>query len=131
MGICCVTQETQTKALGQHRGVGWYGRWDGEGGGWEAQEEGDTHRYTYGWRVLMCGRNQHNMVIILQLKINKLRKKQLWNTKYALCCKIYQRNTQGHSWAQEATTCRVALPRGRGGARLKGWVSFSGGEGGG
>ena len=75
MGICCVTQETQTKALGQHRGVGWCGRWDGEGGGWEAQEEGDTHKYTYGWRVLMCGRNQHNMVFILQLKINKLRKK--------------------------------------------------------
>ena len=102
-----MTQETQTKPLGQHRGVGWGGRWDGEGGGWEAQEEGDTHRYTYGWPVLMCGRNQHNMVIILQLIEEK---KQLWNMKYALCCMLYQRNTQGHSWAQKATMCRLALP---------------------
>ena len=80
----------------------------------------------------MCGRNQHNIVILLQLKINKLRKKiQLWNTKCALCYMLCRRNTQGHGWAQKAIACRVALPGGRGGERLKGWVSFSGGEGGG
>ena len=29
MGICCVTQETQTGALYQRRGVGWGERWEG------------------------------------------------------------------------------------------------------
>ena len=29
MGICCVSQETQTGALYQPRGVGWGGRWEG------------------------------------------------------------------------------------------------------
>ena len=32
--------------------------------------------YNYDWSMLMYGRNQHNTVIILQLKINKLRKKR-------------------------------------------------------
>ena len=30
--------------------------------------------YTYGWSILLYGRKQHNIVIILQLKITKLRK---------------------------------------------------------
>jgi len=34
MGICCMTQETQTGALYQPRGVGW-------GDGWEVQKGGD------------------------------------------------------------------------------------------
>ena len=42
--------------------------WDGVGDGKEAQEEGDM--YTYNWAMLVHGRNQHNIVIILQLKIN-------------------------------------------------------------
>ena len=29
MGICCISQETQTGALCQPRGVGWEGRWEG------------------------------------------------------------------------------------------------------
>ena len=29
MGICCMTQETQTGALHQPRGVGWGGRLEG------------------------------------------------------------------------------------------------------
>ena len=32
MGICCMTQGTQPRGLGQPRGVGWGGRWKGEGG---------------------------------------------------------------------------------------------------
>ena len=32
--------------------------------------------YTYGWSMLMYDRNQHNIVIILQLKIHTLRKKK-------------------------------------------------------
>ena len=31
MGICCMTQETQTGALNQPRGVGWGGRFKREG----------------------------------------------------------------------------------------------------
>ena len=37
-GICCVTQETQTAALYQPRGVGWGGRWEGD-----SKERGDIH----------------------------------------------------------------------------------------
>ena len=42
--------------------------WDGVGGGREAREGRDM--YTSGRSRLMYGRNQHNIVIILQLKIN-------------------------------------------------------------
>ena len=34
--------------------------WDGVGGGREVLEEGGV--YTYGWFMLMYGRNQHNTV---------------------------------------------------------------------
>ena len=48
--------------------------WDGVGGGREfLQERG--YMCIYGWSMLMYGWNQHNIVITLQLKINKLRKK--------------------------------------------------------
>ena len=49
------------------RGMGWGGR--REGG-----SRGRGHMYTYDWAMLMYGKTQHNIVIILQLKINKLRK---------------------------------------------------------
>jgi len=39
MGICCMSQETQT--LCQPRGVGWSGRWEAGAGGKE-------YMYTYG-----------------------------------------------------------------------------------
>ena len=41
--------------------------WDGEGGGRGVQDRG--HMYTYGPFMLMYGRNHHNIVIILQLKL--------------------------------------------------------------
>ena len=41
--------------------------WDGEG-----CSKGRGHMYTYGWFMLMYGRNHHNIVIILQLKIKKI-----------------------------------------------------------
>ena len=31
MGICCMTQGTQSGGLEKPRGVGWGGRWEGEG----------------------------------------------------------------------------------------------------
>ena len=42
---------------------------------WEGGSRGRGHMYTYGWFILMYGRNQHNSVIILQLKINEFLKK--------------------------------------------------------
>ena len=62
-----MTQGTQMGPLWQHRRVGWGERWEE---GWR----GRGHMYTYGWTMLMYGRNQHNIVIILKLKINKEKK---------------------------------------------------------
>ena len=59
-----MTQGTKTRALWQPSVVGWGGRWEGGSRGiWRV--------YTYSWSILMYGRNQHNIVIILQLKIKK------------------------------------------------------------
>ena len=41
MGICYITQGTQTGALCQPRGVGWGGRWEG-------RSRGRGQMYTYG-----------------------------------------------------------------------------------
>ena len=41
VGICCMTQGTQTRALGQPRGVGWGKRW-------ERGSRGRGHMYTQG-----------------------------------------------------------------------------------
>ena len=41
MGICCMTQETQTGCLYQPRGVGW-------GGIWEGGSKGRGYMYSYG-----------------------------------------------------------------------------------
>ena len=55
------TQETQTEPLWQPRGVGQGGR--------EARERGDMCIPMTA--MLMYGRNQHRIVIVLQLKIRK------------------------------------------------------------
>ena len=41
MGICCMAQETQIRALYQPRGVGWKERW-------ERGSKGRGYMYTYG-----------------------------------------------------------------------------------
>ena len=41
MGIYCMSQETQTGALCQPRGVGWGGRWEGG-------SKGRGYMYNYG-----------------------------------------------------------------------------------
>ena len=41
VGVCCVTQETQTRALRQPRGMHW-------GGSWEGDSRGRAYIYTYG-----------------------------------------------------------------------------------
>ena len=41
--------------------------WDGEGSGKGAQVHGE-HMYTHDWFMSMCGKNDYNIVINLQLK---------------------------------------------------------------
>ena len=63
MGICCMSQGTQTGALYQPRGVGWGGRFKREG------------TYVYLWLIhadVWQKSTQYCRVIILQLKIKKL-----------------------------------------------------------
>ena len=65
MGICCMSQGTQTGALYQPRGLGRGGRWEGCSGG-------RGRVYTYGGFMLRYDRKQQNCkAIILQLNINK------------------------------------------------------------
>ena len=54
-------KELGKKKKKEPRGVGW-------GGMWEGGLRGREHMYTYGWFMLMYGRNQHN--IIKQLSSN-------------------------------------------------------------
>ena len=61
-GFTIVDAIQNTHALWQPRGVGWGERWEGD--------SRRRHMYTYGWFILMYARNQHNIVIILQSKIN-------------------------------------------------------------
>ena len=51
MGICCMTQGTQTGPLRQ-----------AEGWGWEGGPEGRGHGCTYGWFLLMYDRKPQNSV---------------------------------------------------------------------
>ena len=55
MRICCMGQETQTRALYQPRGVGWGGRWEGV-------TIGRGYIYTYGLFMLRFDRKQQNSV---------------------------------------------------------------------
>ena len=60
MEICCMSQGTQTGTLQQPRGVR-------KGGRREGGSRGKRHRYTYGYFMAMCGRNQTNTVKQLSL----------------------------------------------------------------
>ena len=62
MEICCISQETQTGALNQPRGVGCGERW-------EEVSKGRGHMYTYGWFMLRFDRKQQNSA--KQLSFNK------------------------------------------------------------
>jgi len=56
-----MNQGTQARLCDNLEGLGWGGR--GEGG-----SRRGGHSDTYGSAMLMCGRNQHNIVIILKNK---------------------------------------------------------------
>ena len=65
MGICCMSQGTQTGALYQPRGVEWGGRWEGEGS--RARE----HMHIHAWLIHVEVRQKttkFSRAIILQLK---------------------------------------------------------------
>ena len=55
MGLCCMSQGTQTGTLSQPRGVGCGGKSEGV-----SREKG--HMYTYGWFMLIFVRKQQNYV---------------------------------------------------------------------
>ena len=55
VGSCCMSQRAWRGALWQPWGVRWGGRW-------EASSRWRGHVHTYGWFMLMCGRNQHTIV---------------------------------------------------------------------
>ena len=55
MGICGMTQETQTGTLWQSRRVRWGGRWEGGLGG-------RGHGCIYGWFLFMYDRKPQNSV---------------------------------------------------------------------
>ena len=52
---CFIAQETQTGALYQPRGVGWWGRW-------ERVSKGRGYMYTYGWFILRFDSKQKKSV---------------------------------------------------------------------
>ena len=64
MGICYVTQETQTGVLYQPREVGWRERW-------ERVSKGRGYMYTYGWFMLGFNRKQNKTNSVKQLSLNK------------------------------------------------------------
>ena len=55
VGICCMTQGTQTGVLGQSRRVGWGERWEGSSGG-------RGHGFNYGGFLLMYDRKPQHSV---------------------------------------------------------------------
>ena len=73
MGICCMSQETQTGALYQPRGVGWGGRWEGG-----SKERG--YMYTNGWFMLRFDRKKSVKQLSFNLKINKFNLEKKKNT---------------------------------------------------
>ena len=73
MGLRCMTQETQTGALYQPRGMGWGGRWEGG-------SKGRGYMYTYGLFMLRFDRKQQNSIKQLLSIKNKLKKKKVLPT---------------------------------------------------
>ena len=66
MGICCMTQGTQTGALWQFRRVGWEGRWKGGLGG-------RGHGCTYGLFLLIYDWKPQNSVKLSILQWKKFK----------------------------------------------------------
>ena len=88
MGICCVSQETQTGALYQPRGVGWGGRW-------ERASEGRGYVCTYGWFMLRFYRKQNS---VKQLSFNKkiiLKNLTFLNSELAVSCSMKEKRLFG------------------------------------
>jgi len=83
LGICYVTQGTQT-------GLCNYLEWWNRMGDREGVSKGRGHKYTYGCSMLIYGRNQQSILVILQLKINERTERKENINKVSL---VNKRNT--------------------------------------
>ena len=91
MAICCMSQETQTGALDQPRGVGWGGRWEGGSNGeiyvylclihvdiWQKTSKSLKQLYFYNYTIILFqlkkikGKKKGNMYKISYQHISKL-----------------------------------------------------------
>ena len=121
MGICCVSQRTQTGAMYQSRGVGWKGRWQGG-------SRGREYMYVYLWLThveVWQKTAKFYKAIILQLK-NKLikeRKINKYNTlahcellNKSLSCMILKHHVAAA--AKLLQSCLTLWPRRRQPTRL-------------
>jgi len=73
---CCMSQETQTGALYQSRGVRWGGRWEGG-------SKGRGYMCIYGWFMMRFDRKQQNSVKQLSFnkKMKKIKQEHKWKVK--------------------------------------------------
>ena len=92
-----VSQETQTGALYQSRGVHWGGRW-------EEVSKGRGYVYTYGWFMLRFDRKQQNSV--KQLSFNKIffKKERDTDVKNRLLDHVGE-SEGGMIWENSIETC--------------------------
>ena len=85
VGICYMTQGTQTRPLWQPRVGGWSGRWEGG-------SRGRGHMYASVWFMLMCDRNQHTIVKQLSSNLKKfssvqsVSRVQLFSSPWTAAC---------------------------------------------
>ena len=89
-----MSQETQTGALYQPRGMGWGGRWEGG-------SKGRGYMYTYGLFMLRFDRKQQNSIKQLLSIKNKLKKKKGSANLIVNPCTTWRHttiNTEDHSW---------------------------------
>ena len=93
--LICLLHWRQILYQLSHWGSPAWPRWVGWGGRWGESSRGKGHMYTYGGFTFMYGRKQHNIIIILELKINK---------KYVIYI-IYNGILQGHRKEQSWFIC--------------------------
>ena len=77
VGICCTAQRTRIRSLWQPRRVGWDGRWGGS-------SRRRRCMCTYGWYMLIYGRNEHNIINTIYFSI-----KNKFKEYYILLGNIY------------------------------------------
>ena len=74
--LICLLHWRQILYRLSHWGSPAWPRW---GGRWGESSRGKGHMYTYGGFTFMYGRKQHNIIIILELKINNKKLTKNWS----------------------------------------------------